>query len=403
MKEMQQDELLRAQSDIAARERAENALRESNELLSLFMRHSPIFAYIKEVTPTESRVIKASDNYRDMIGIPGSEMAGKTMQELFPPEFASKIAADDWDVVSNGKVLKLDEELNGRHYTTIKFPIFQGGKNLLAGYTIDITASKRAEEEREKLEAQNRQLQKSESLGRMAGAIAHHFNNQLQIVMMSLQMAMDDLPQNAGPAKFLADAMQSAGNAAEVSRSMLTYLGKTIAKREPLDLSGICRRHLPMLRAAIPKEVVLEADLPEPGPIVQANANQLQQIVTNLVTNAWEAGGKGQCVIRLAVKTAGASDISAANRFPIGWQSQDTAYACLEVADAGCGIAHRDLEKIFDPFFTSKFPGRGLGLSVVLGIVGARHGVVTVESEPDRGSVFRVFLPVSSESAHRRT
>ena len=110
------------------------------------IKHSPIYAFIKEVTPTGSRVLQASENYQDMIGISGSEMVGKTMGDLFPSEFAARITADDWTVVSNGQVLKLDEDLNGRNYTTIKFPVSLGGKTLLAGYSIDITERKRAEE-----------------------------------------------------------------------------------------------------------------------------------------------------------------------------------------------------------------------------------------------------------------
>jgi PAS domain S-box-containing protein/putative nucleotidyltransferase with HDIG domain len=133
------------QQELAERKRAEEALRQSNELLSLFIKQSPIYAYIKEVTPAESRVLWASENFQDMIGVPGSLMAGKAMGELFPPEFATKITADDWAVVSSGQVLKLDEDLNDRNYTTIKFPIAQGEKKLLAGYTIDITERKRAE------------------------------------------------------------------------------------------------------------------------------------------------------------------------------------------------------------------------------------------------------------------
>jgi len=126
--------------------RAEEALRASNELFSLYMRHSPIYTYIKEVTPTQSIVLQASDNFGQMIGIPGGEMIGKTMSELFPPELAAKITADDWAVVSGGDVLRLDEELNGRSYNTIKFPIVLGDKTLLAGYTIDITEHKQVAE-----------------------------------------------------------------------------------------------------------------------------------------------------------------------------------------------------------------------------------------------------------------
>lgn len=135
--------------DITERIKAERTLRETKELLALFMRHSPVYTYIKEVTPTESRVLLASENFKQMIGIAGSDMTGKTMAELFPPEFAAKITADDYTVVSNGKILKLDEELNGRSYTTIKFPLAQGERTLLAGYTIDITERRKAEEERE--------------------------------------------------------------------------------------------------------------------------------------------------------------------------------------------------------------------------------------------------------------
>ncbi|MFZ2958070.1 MAG: PAS domain S-box protein [Candidatus Ozemobacteraceae bacterium] len=131
--------------DITDRKQAEEALRESQELFSLFMHYSPIYTYIKEVTPTQSRVLQASDNFREMVGIPGFAMGGKTMDELFPPEFAAKITADDWTVVLNGEVLKTDEELNGRSYNTIKFPIVLEDKTLLAGYTIDVTERVRAE------------------------------------------------------------------------------------------------------------------------------------------------------------------------------------------------------------------------------------------------------------------
>ena len=138
--------LFAAARDITNRKRTEDSLRKSQELFSLFMRHSPIFTYIKQVSPTESRILQASDNFQQMIGISGQTMIGKTMAELFPAELAAKISADDWAVVVNGEVLKLDEDFNGRNYTTIKFPIVQGGEALLAGYTIDITELKSFQE-----------------------------------------------------------------------------------------------------------------------------------------------------------------------------------------------------------------------------------------------------------------
>jgi PAS domain S-box-containing protein len=258
----------------------------------------------------------------------------------------------------------------------------------------DITARTQAAEEKAKLEAVNRQFQKTESLSCMAGAIAHHFNNQLGVVIGGLEMAISDLPRDAKNFKMLTAAKQGADKAVQVSRLMLTYLGQTTGKHTPQDLSEICRQSLPLLQAAIPKETIFLTDLPSPGPTISANANQIQQALTNLITNAWEAGDNNPGDIRLTVRTVSPTDISAIHHFPIDFHSQDLPYACLEITDVGCGIADEDIEKIFDPFFSSKFPGRGLGLPTVLGIVKSHSGVVTVHSKIRQGSTFRVYFPV---------
>lgn len=262
----------------------------------------------------------------------------------------------------------------------------------------DISQRRQVEAERERLEAQNRQLQKAESLGRMAGAIAHHFNNQLQAVTMSLELAMNSVSEEAGSTDYMAIALRSARKAAEVSSLMLTYLGQTVTAREPLDLSTVCHQSLSLLRAVMPQNVALETELPSPGPAIHGDASQIQHVLTNLVTNAWEASGDDEGVVHLTIKTASAADIPVAHRFPIDCPSQDTTYACLEVADAGCGIPDQEIDQIFDPFFSSKFVGRGMGLAVALGIVRAHGGAITVESEPGLGSTFRVFLPVATDA-----
>jgi PAS domain S-box-containing protein len=274
----------------------------------------------------------------------------------------------------------------------------------------DIAERQRAEEDK-KLDAERRQLQKAESLGRMAGATAHHFNNYLMAVTGNLELAMGDLNRSSRPFENLAQAMQAARQAAELSSLMLTYLGQTPGKREPLDLAETCLQCVPLLRAAMPKDVALDTVCPPPGPVVSANPNEIQRVLNNLVFNAWEASRDGRSVIQVTVKTVSPADIPESHRFPIDWRpdhnangasSADNEYACLEVADEGCGIADRDIEQLFDPFFSSKFIGRGLGLAVVLGIVRAHHGAVTVESQPGRGSTFRMFLPLAPENVLRR-
>jgi two-component system, cell cycle sensor histidine kinase and response regulator CckA len=291
--------------------------------------------------------------------------------------------------------VRLSPKGGEKFYARLESIFMEGedGAGLCRTNTSDVTLRKRAE-----AEAENQQLQKAESLERMAGAIAHYFNNQLGVVMGNVELALMDLSGDAVIRENLTGAIQAARRCSEISGLMLTYIGQSTGKSEPLDLSELCRQKLPILQAVIPKNVELDLNLPSPGPTVSANATQIQQVLTSLVNNAREACGKKLGAIHLVVKTISSADIPASLRFPISWQPDDNPYACLEVEDTGCGITDKEIEKIFDPFFSSKFIGRGLGLPVVLGIVKAHRGAVAVESEPGRGSVFRVFFPISAEA-----
>ncbi|EKD34133.1 MAG: Sensor protein [uncultured bacterium] len=179
---------------------------------------------------------------------------------------------------------------------------------------------------------------------------------------------------------------------------MLTSLGQVTDKLEPLDLAETCRKSLPLIQATMPKHVILKTGLPFPGPAIKSNSGQIQLILTHMISNAWEAIGANRGTIELIVKMVAPAEISPFHRFPINWQPEQSHYACLEVRDSGCGIAAGDIEEAFDPFFSTKFTGRGLGLPVVLGLVQAHNGAVTVESEPGQGSVFRVFYPITAEA-----
>ena len=302
------------------------------------------------------------------------------------------------------EILHIDGRITSVLYNATVYHDGSGNIRGIFASARDITGRKKAEEEKAKLEAVNRQLQNSASLGRMAGAIAHHFNNKLHVVMGHLELAKANPAREDMVADNLDVAMKAADEAAEMSKMMLTYLGQVPGDQTLLDLSAICRAGLTMLQDHMPPNVVLDTDLPSPGPVVQANAKQLRQIFTNLVTNAWESAADNRpFAIRLAIRTVPVAGIPAVHRFPINWQPEASTYACLEVVDNGCGISEADVQELFAPFFSTKFTGRGLGLPMVLGLVQAHSGVVTVESSLGHGSAFRVFLPVAAEAAADRS
>jgi signal transduction histidine kinase len=229
----------------------------------------------------------------------------------------------------------------------------------------------------------------------MAGAIAHHFNNLLGAVMDNLELAQYDIAKETETSRNITLAMHAAQRAAEISSSMLTCLGQSFAQREQLDFAATFRTCLAGLQAVMPKEVDMAIDFPADGPSVNANSYQVHQVLKNLLTNAWESQSRHRGTIHLSMKTIKPEDIPATHRFPRDFQFQHYLYTCLTVQDTGCGIAEPEIEKLFDPFYTSKFFGRGLGLPIVLGIVRAHSGFLMVTSKVGMGSLFSIFLPVS--------
>lgn len=257
--------------------------------------------------------------------------------------------------------------------------------------------------ERKKLEIKNLQLQKAESLGQMAGGIAHLFNNYLYVVTGNLELALDDLHEDSSVRENLIAAMKAARRSSDVSGAMLTYLGQSLAQTQSLDIGEFCRKHLPNLQSqsSANSGITIETDLIDTELIVSANANQMQQVLNHLITNACESIGEnnGKISLSLTTRTIPASDISKLYIFPAGSNPSSNNYACLQINDTGCGISSEDIHKLFDPFFTTKFTGRGLGLAVVSGIVKSWGGCIGVSSKIGHGSSFMVFLPLSLDAS----
>ena len=191
-------------------------------------------------------------------------------------------------------------------------PDVEAGAEVCRATVTDISDRKRLEGERLQFERELQRTQKMESLARMAGAIAHHFNNQLGVVMGNIELAQR---APALPADGLEEALLATRKAASVSGLLLTYLGQSSGNHAPADFSEVCSRILPMLRAAAPAHVTVETELPIPGPAVNGNAVQLQLMLTNLVTNAWEAVGDVASTVRVTLTGVHVDEIAAAGGY----------------------------------------------------------------------------------------
>ena len=258
----------------------------------------------------------------------------------------------------------------------------------------DISRAKRAEKEKERLEAQMQRTQKLESIGLLAGGVAHDFNNLLMGVHGNVALAMMEI-QRDSPARPRLESMKTAAKRlSDLTNQLLAYAGKGNAHKEVLDASELVFELGELLRPAVSKRATLQFACSKDLPQIFADATQIRQVIMNLITNASDALGEEPGIISLRtgrmevdreylLKAYLADDLS------------EGEYVYLEVSDNGSGMDRETLLKIFDPFFTTKFTGRGLGLAAVLGIVRKHRGTLRVESQPGVGTTFRVLFPIA--------
>jgi CheY-like chemotaxis protein len=230
-----------------------------------------------------------------------------------------------------------------------------------------------------------------EALGTLAGGVAHDFNNILTGILGCSELALSELPRSHPAAEELRQVIASAERASGLVRQILTFSRKRTPEKKVLILEPIVRETLKLLRATAPAAIELVAELPPGVPPVLADPAQMHQALLNLCTNALHAMGRGPG--RLRVVLAAAEPPAALRQEHSQWPTGPLV--CLTVADTGHGMAAAELARVFEPFFTTKDPGvgTGLGLSVVHGIMQIHDGAVTVESELNKGTVFRLFLP----------
>lgn len=260
----------------------------------------------------------------------------------------------------------------------------------------EITERKNAEAERLEMERRLLHAQRLESLGLLAGGIAHDFNNLLMVILGNLELARMSIPARSPALSNINDAASGARRAAELSRQMLAYSGQGIFLKDALDLNGLVRDMVSLLKVSISKSASLDLRLAEDLPLIMADDGQMQQIIMNVIINASEALGEqgGGITVTTSVREC---DEKALMQSYLEDKPPPGRFVALEISDCGCGMDEETRRRLFDPFFSTKFVGRGLGMSAVLGIVRGHDGAIMVESAPGVGTKVTILFSASEE------
>ena len=266
----------------------------------------------------------------------------------------------------------------------------------VAGHLGVVISRIQYESERGRLQAQVLQSQKFESLGVLAGGIAHDFNNMLVTVLGNADLVLAELGTPSPEREYVEDIATAAQRASELCRQMLVYSGKGHFRVEAVDLPALVREMAHLLEVALPKGTVLSFDFDADLPLVLVDPAQMRQVVMNLITNAAEAidGGTGSIRLALGVQHCSRSYL---DRLILGPERDEGAYVFLEVADTGTGMSREVAARLFDPFFSTKKTGRGLGMAVVIGIIRGHGGALCVCTEKGKGTTVKVLLPAAAE------
>ncbi len=377
--------------DITDRKLAEDALRRSEELYRTFIDAASDIVFVKD---ENFRYLMVNEAQRTFFNRPESEIVGRTDFDLMPPEAAENCRRTDREAVEKDRIVITEEEVGGRIYETRKFPLrLREGEVGVGAFIRDITERKRAAAERRELERGVLRAQKLESLGVMAGGIAHDFNNILMVMLGNAELALRELGPLSPARESLNDILTAGSAAAELCRQMLAYTGKSSLARSLIDLNSLIGDMGNLIRSSISRKAVLTLNLGDNLSPIEGDPSQVRQVVMNLLINASEAleEQSGYITLSTGLVDCGRDELA---RSEIGGEAAPGRFLCLEVTDSGKGMDEETRRRIFEPFFSTKFTGRGLGLVSVLGIVRGHCGALLVESEPGRGSTFRALLPV---------
>lgn len=390
--------------DQRERRRAEEALRVSEARLRQVIDLVPHMIFAKDA---EGRFRLANRAMADTLGRPVEEIVGRRLDELHGSQKEVEalleldravLWGDSPQEVAEHALTRATGEKRLLETVTLPFAVSGSSAPAVLGISIDITEARRAEEERLRMEAKLLESQRFDSLSRLAGGVAHDFNNLLMGILGNASLALMELAPDHSLRHLVEPIEESAQRAADLSEKLRAFAGGGVMQLGPIDLAGVAAEVARLHQTTMPNTIELDVDLPDVLPAVEADPSQIRQVISNLIANATEAleQHRGQITLRLRHLFCDTTDLAGAT---VGATLEPGDHVLLEVADTGRGMSVEMRKRIFDPFYTVDFAGRGLGLAAVLGIVRSHRGAIEVESTPGRGSLFRIYFPASERPA----
>lgn len=370
----------------------------SDDLIDLFLSTTEDYGII--LLDADGRVHRWSRGAERLFGFQAHEVKDTFAHEIFvPPD--RKAGVPEVELQTAAAQGRAEDERwhmrkDGTRFWASGVMIALRENGVLRGYAKVV----RDFTERRALEEAVRQTQKLESVGVLAAGVAHDFNNVLTAILGNVSLVrhrLADVVMDSQLDGLLGAAERAANRAADLVRQLLNYAGKGRREMRPVDICQVTKDALAIVQASVSRKISILRDIPEQGLMIEADVGQLQQLVLNLVLNGAEAIGEnqGEVSVRVRVRDIPESELS---QMYGGFFLPRRPYTEIQVRDTGVGMDERTLERIFDPFYTTKFMGRGLGLAAALGIVRGHGGGIAVRSVPGKGTTFTVLLPAEQHT-----